>query len=498
MRRVQRWFVGALLGALATGGVGIAAPHIAPAACVGDCNGSGDVTVNEIILMVNIALGTSSVASCEAGDPDGSGDITINEIVTAVNNDTNGCPPMATPTLMPTPVATATITSTATETPSPTASDTPTVTPTSTITPTPSDTATVTPTPTETVSPTVTFTPTVTPTFGVLGIRHFVLDKAKSTFVVKITTSLGPLTIPVGNFQGQSNGQTEAAFLDLEAGQPDEHGFTRINIVAASEFLYVDATQLAGFVICIKPLVPVQSAGILGCNGGMDVGISLDQNHRLGQIGVDGFTTAQCLAQQGHVERPYAACTAGMVDAMCTADTDCDTSAGANDGMCTHFPATCSSGNVGAPCMTDADCINGANSGVCGMPHPGVCNGPLVPGTGSGDSGPGELVIVPNPDPAVQLNGMPIELGFEANLPCGDEGPGMRSPFALTTGISRSMVQNANNMPGQTLSSDAQGENFSCQDWQGNSHGRLVISAPAIDQRPPANDVSTVFTFASH
>ena len=145
MRRVQRWFVGALLGALATGGVGIAAPHIAPAACVGDCNGSGDVTVNEIILMVNIALGTFPVESCQAGDPDGSGDITINEIVTAVNNDTNGCPPMATPTLTPTPVATATmtptatITSTATETPSPTASDTPTITPTPTVTPTPSD-----------------------------------------------------------------------------------------------------------------------------------------------------------------------------------------------------------------------------------------------------------------------------------------------------------------------------------------------------------------------
>ena len=200
---------------------------------------------------------------------------------------------------------------------------------------------------------------------------------------------------------------------------------------------------------------------------------------------------------QGHVEAPFAACSAGNVGAMCEADRTCDTSEGTNDGMCMHFPATCSSGNVGTACATDADCTNGANAGVCGMPHGGVCNGPLVPGLGNGDSGPGELFIVPNPDPAVKLNGMPIELGFEAKLPCGDEGPGMRSPFALTTGVSRSLVRNANNMLGQTLSFETQGENFSCHDWQANSRGRLVLSAPAIDQRL-VGDVATVFTFASH
>ena len=64
MRRVQRQFVGALVGALAMCAVGIGSPHVALAACVGDCDGSGDVTVSEIILMVNIALGTASVESC--------------------------------------------------------------------------------------------------------------------------------------------------------------------------------------------------------------------------------------------------------------------------------------------------------------------------------------------------------------------------------------------------------------------------------------------------
>jgi hypothetical protein len=484
MRRVQCWLTGALVVTLAMTAASIASPRVASAACVGDCSGSGDVTVNEIVVMVNIALGTSSVDGCRAGDADGNGEITINEIVAAVSNDLNGCPPMVTPTppLTATPAATATITPTLTETPSPTATGTPTT------TPMPSDTPTATPT------PTITFTPTVTPTLGVLGIRHFVLAKAKSTFQIKIA---GGLTIPVGRFDGQSNGQSEPAFLDLEAGQPNERGVTRINIVAASEYLYVDATMLAGFVICIKPLVPVQSAGVLDCDGGMDVGISLDQDHHIGQVGVDGFTVQQCVAQQGQVEVPYSGCTAGKLDAACTTNEDCDTSAGASDGVCTPFPARCSTGKVGTPCTTNDECTSGANAGQCGMPHGGVCNGPLVPGTGSGDSGPGELLIVPNPDPAVQLNGMPIELGFEAKLPCGDEGPGMRSPFALTTGFSRSLVRNANNMLGQTLSFDAQGENFSCQDWQQNSRGRLVISAPAIDQRL-VGDVATIFTFASH
>src|SRR5579862_1345111 len=71
------------------------------APCVGDCDGSGDVTVNEIIIMVNIALGTTNLSACPAGDADGSGDITVNEIIIAVNNALLGCGasiPTATPT----------------------------------------------------------------------------------------------------------------------------------------------------------------------------------------------------------------------------------------------------------------------------------------------------------------------------------------------------------------------------------------------------------------
>ena len=68
------------------------APQRAQAACTGDCSGDGEVTVNELITMVNIALGTAQVSACMAGDVNGDGEITVNEIVAGVNNALNGCP----------------------------------------------------------------------------------------------------------------------------------------------------------------------------------------------------------------------------------------------------------------------------------------------------------------------------------------------------------------------------------------------------------------------
>jgi hypothetical protein len=60
---------------------------------VGDCSGDGEVTVNELIQMVNIALGTAQVSACTAGDASGDGEITVNEIIAGVNSALNGCPP---------------------------------------------------------------------------------------------------------------------------------------------------------------------------------------------------------------------------------------------------------------------------------------------------------------------------------------------------------------------------------------------------------------------
>lgn len=48
-------------------------------------------TVNELITKVNIALGNAPLSACIAGDADGSGDITINEIIAAVKKALSGC-----------------------------------------------------------------------------------------------------------------------------------------------------------------------------------------------------------------------------------------------------------------------------------------------------------------------------------------------------------------------------------------------------------------------
>jgi hypothetical protein len=59
--------------------------------CAGECDGNGTVTVDELVLGINIALGVSSLASCSTFDPDGNSLVTIDELVGAVRNSTEGC-----------------------------------------------------------------------------------------------------------------------------------------------------------------------------------------------------------------------------------------------------------------------------------------------------------------------------------------------------------------------------------------------------------------------
>lgn len=59
------------------------------AACGGDCDGGGSVTVDEILTCVNQALGI--VGGCTACDGDGSGAVTVDEIIAAVNAALAGC-----------------------------------------------------------------------------------------------------------------------------------------------------------------------------------------------------------------------------------------------------------------------------------------------------------------------------------------------------------------------------------------------------------------------
>jgi hypothetical protein len=67
-------------------------PSPTPPTCVGDCGNDGSVTVDELLTMVNIALGNANVSACAPGDTNDDGQITIDEILTAVNNALNGCP----------------------------------------------------------------------------------------------------------------------------------------------------------------------------------------------------------------------------------------------------------------------------------------------------------------------------------------------------------------------------------------------------------------------
>ena len=65
-------------------------PTNTPSRCVGDCDGSGSVTVDEAITLVNIALGNALPSSCPAGVPSGAA-VNIALIIQAVNNALGGC-----------------------------------------------------------------------------------------------------------------------------------------------------------------------------------------------------------------------------------------------------------------------------------------------------------------------------------------------------------------------------------------------------------------------
>ena len=58
--------------------------------CIGDCNGDGNVPVDELIKGVNIALGNTQPSACSQGVPSGT-TVDIALLVKAVNAALNGC-----------------------------------------------------------------------------------------------------------------------------------------------------------------------------------------------------------------------------------------------------------------------------------------------------------------------------------------------------------------------------------------------------------------------
>jgi hypothetical protein len=114
-------------GALAVGGTN----RQAVALCVGDCDGNSTITVDEILIGVNIALGSLAPDQCLPFDCNGTGQVTIDCILKAVDAALNGCHPQPTASSTHTPNLTSTTTPTATRTGTPTS--------TATMTPPPGD-----------------------------------------------------------------------------------------------------------------------------------------------------------------------------------------------------------------------------------------------------------------------------------------------------------------------------------------------------------------------
>jgi hypothetical protein len=72
-------------------------PAAGRGALAADCNGDGEVTIDELLIGVNIALGARPLSACPAFDLNGDGEVTIDELLVAVNIALGG-PPPATPT----------------------------------------------------------------------------------------------------------------------------------------------------------------------------------------------------------------------------------------------------------------------------------------------------------------------------------------------------------------------------------------------------------------
>ena len=69
----------------------IDAPLTTARACTGDCDESGDVTVDEILIGISIALGQGSATACSPLDSNLDGLVTVDEIVVAVTHALIGC-----------------------------------------------------------------------------------------------------------------------------------------------------------------------------------------------------------------------------------------------------------------------------------------------------------------------------------------------------------------------------------------------------------------------
>jgi hypothetical protein len=82
-----------------SGGVSIliATPTPVPAptpgvACPGDCDGDGEVFVNEVTMALRILVGEMPLSACPAADADGDGEVFVTDVTRAALSLGHGCP----------------------------------------------------------------------------------------------------------------------------------------------------------------------------------------------------------------------------------------------------------------------------------------------------------------------------------------------------------------------------------------------------------------------
>src|SRR5262249_44534753 len=106
IRRLFVLLVGTGLGLMSCAALAMTATDNTAFTCVGDCDGSGMVTIDEIVKAVNIALAELSIDECPNLDCNGTGQVTVDCLISAVASALNGCPSI--PAGSPTPTSTPT------------------------------------------------------------------------------------------------------------------------------------------------------------------------------------------------------------------------------------------------------------------------------------------------------------------------------------------------------------------------------------------------------
>jgi sugar lactone lactonase YvrE len=89
---VKTWLArrSGMLGGILLGILTLAA---APAAaCTGDCDGNDEIAVNELLLGINIGLGSAQMNACPVFDTSADGEVTVDELLASVKAAVLGCP----------------------------------------------------------------------------------------------------------------------------------------------------------------------------------------------------------------------------------------------------------------------------------------------------------------------------------------------------------------------------------------------------------------------